>query len=115
MHKQELVRFYASRGATQGDIAKELEMTQGNISQNYRDAYEEGRTNLKMSMRDWQIRRAREGDTTMLIHLGKVYCEDQKDTSDLSLEPGTLKTYIDTLCTNSHQNKSTSSKTQPDE
>ncbi|HDZ25418.1 MAG TPA: hypothetical protein ENH65_02770 [Candidatus Aminicenantes bacterium] len=120
-----IVRQMASEGATQEDIGEYLGCTRGNISLVYRDEWNAGRGGLQMSVRKWQITKARRGCSDMLKHLGRTYCKDQKDIGGDPLSPGSLTTSVDEICHNSEkvnkereacgnsvQNKSTSSKIQ---
>jgi hypothetical protein len=73
----------ASYGCTQGEIADFFGCDQTTISRRFASAFDLGRANMKISIRKLQLRRARKGSDTMLIHLGKHYC-GQTDRLDVT-------------------------------
>jgi predicted transcriptional regulator len=112
IENREIVELMASEGATQQDIADYLDLSRSSIAMTYIKEYNAGRRRLEMSLRQWQIDKARDGDTDMLKHLGRVYVKDQKDLNTETLTKNDLKEGIDMICGNSVQNKSTTSKIQ---
>lgn len=79
----EMVFELAQLGCSQHDIARILGIDQGSISAEYREVYDLGIGDTKMSLRRKQLQKAgvyepdKNGDTTMLIWLGKQLLEQR--------------------------------------
>lgn len=67
----EQVLQLARLGATNVEIAKFFNVSEALIRKRYSDIVEAGRTNIKIRLRQAQIREALAGNVTMLIWLGK--------------------------------------------
>jgi hypothetical protein len=61
----------ARMGATNVEIAKFFNVSEALIRKRYSDVCESGRVNIKMRLRQAQVREALNGNVTMLIWLGK--------------------------------------------
>lgn len=61
----------AKLGATNVEIAKFFNVSEAFIRKRYTDIVEAGRTNIKLRLRQAQVREALNGNVTMLIWLGK--------------------------------------------
>jgi len=61
----------ASMGASNYEIADFFGVSEGHIRKNHSDTVRLGRSNLKMKLRQAQMREAMAGNVTMLIWLGK--------------------------------------------
>jgi hypothetical protein len=68
------VRRLASYGCTQEEIADFFDTSRSVITARFGQAFKLGAAEVRTNVRKWQIRRARKGSDTMLIHLGKQYC-----------------------------------------
>lgn len=68
------VEKLASYGCTQDDIADFFGCSRATIASRFQREFELGKATVRVNVRRWQIRRARKGSDTMLIHLGKQYC-----------------------------------------
>ncbi len=73
----------ARLGCTQEEIGEWFDVDHAQISRRFAREFQLGKTECKTSLRRWQIKKARSGCTTMLIHLGKVYL-GQTDRLDLT-------------------------------
>ncbi len=74
------VRELAAEGNTQEDIADLLGFSRSTFRtrKDVKDAYNDGMADLRSSLRHWQVLAAKNGDTKMLIWLGKNLLK-QKD------------------------------------
>lgn len=63
----------ASYGCTQEEIADFFECNRATIGTRFSQAFNLGKASVRKNVRMWQMRRARKGSDTMLIHLGKHY------------------------------------------
>lgn len=84
----EQVTKLASYGCTQEEIADFFGCDRTVIGRRYAREYELGKAKVRINVRMWQVRRARKGSDTMLVHLGKQYCgqsdkTENKTTHDL--------------------------------
>lgn len=95
-HKKEAVYMAASWGASMSDIGRLLNMHPSNI-RHYRKEYEEGQTDLKMRVRLAQIKKAMEGDPSLLKHLGVALCEEQKNMGITDIDSQRLHSIIEQL------------------
>jgi predicted transcriptional regulator len=68
-------------GCTQDEIAAVLKCTARTLRNRFSKEMKSGREQMKMSLRRWQYEKAKEGNVTMLIWLGKQYL-DQRDKND---------------------------------
>lgn len=84
-----LIEQLASIFCTNEEIAKICGVTRKTLSTNYGDVLELGRSQAKASLRRRQWEKAMDGNTTMLIWLGKQYLE-QRDQPESSSDLGPL-------------------------
>ena len=77
---EESVRRLASYGCTQEEIADFFDTSRSVITARFGQAFKLGAAEVRTNVRKWQIRRARKGSDTMLIHLGKQYCGQSEKT-----------------------------------
>tara|TARA_R100001530_G_C4282919_1_gene146062 strand:+ start:480 stop:905 length:426 start_codon:yes stop_codon:yes gene_type:complete len=76
------VRMLASFGCSFVEIAKYFACDEARIRQKFRDAYEQGRQDMKLKIRQAQLKSALEhGSQALLIWLGKNYL-NQSDKAD---------------------------------
>jgi hypothetical protein len=75
---EEGVAKLASYGCTQEEIADFFDTSRSVITARFGQAFKLGSSTVRKNVRMWQMRRALKGSDTMLIHLGKHYC-DQRD------------------------------------
>lgn len=75
------VRKLAALGCTQDEIGTFVGCSSRTIRDRFREPYEQGVADLRHSLRRWQYNKAKEGNVTMLIWLGKQYL-DQRDKND---------------------------------
>lgn len=68
------VRKLASYGCTQEEIADFFDTSRSVITARFGQAFKLGSSTVRKNIRMWQMRRAKKGSDTMLIHLGKQYC-----------------------------------------
>lgn len=71
---EDAVYRLASYGCTQEEIADFFDTSRSMITGRFGQAFKLGAATVRTNVRKWQIRRARKGSDTMLIHLGKQYC-----------------------------------------
>jgi predicted transcriptional regulator len=79
-----LVRDLASIGCSTVEIAAVLGVSARTVQRRCRTEIDAGHEMLKVSLRRWQYSKAKEGNTTMLIWLGKQLL-GQKDVSRIEL------------------------------
>lgn len=79
-----LVKQMASWGAKTTEIAGYFGVSVDTIDRRFAEELVKGRTDLQMSLRQWQLKSARSGNVTMLIWLGKQML-GQQDRSILEL------------------------------
>lgn len=60
-------------GCTQDEIAAVLKCTARTLRNRFSKEMKAGREQMKMSLRRWQYEKAKDGNVTMLIWLGKQY------------------------------------------
>jgi|GEM_PF-745967 len=63
----------AKLGVTHGEIAEVFGCDRSTITKRFSPEIARGHSELKVKLRRWQIQAAENGNTAMLIHLGKVY------------------------------------------
>lgn len=80
-----IVEKMASLGCKNTEIAAHFNCTDDTITNRFSAELAKGRANLKMSLRQLQIKSAQNGNVAMLIWLGKQYL-DQQDKTQLVLE-----------------------------
>jgi hypothetical protein len=80
---KELVFKFAQMGCKNTEIADYFGCHEETISNNFSDELAKGRAEIRMSLRQWQLKAAKEGNATMLIWLGKQML-GQKDNLELS-------------------------------
>ena len=80
-----IVEKMASLGCRNTEIADYFNCQDDTITRNFQEQLDKGRANLKMSLRQLQIKSAQNGNVAMLIWLGKQYL-DQQDKTQLVLE-----------------------------
>lgn len=66
-----LVQKLASLGCKNSEIADHFECSTDTIERRFAAELSKGRANLKMSLRQWQLKYAEKGNATMLVWLGK--------------------------------------------
>lgn len=95
------IKALASIGASKKSAASQIGVSDASIrmTKMYKDAYDEGRAIFQNSIRAKQVEKGfkGDGDTTMLIHLGKVYCEDQRKMGDVPIDKEALEGSIDSM------------------
>jgi hypothetical protein len=72
----EVIRL-ARLGCTQNEIAEWFGCDQSTISKRFSSVFRLGKAGMKISLRRWQLKRARAGSDVMLVHLGKHYLGQQ--------------------------------------
>lgn len=80
-----IVEKMASIGCKNTEIADFFGCTDDTLYNRYSEELAKGRANLRMSLRQLQIKSANNGNVAMLIWLGKQYL-DQQDKTQLILE-----------------------------
>jgi hypothetical protein len=80
-----MVEKMASLGCKTVEIADYFGCTKDTITNRFSSELDKGRSSLKMSLRQLQIKSAQNGNVAMLIWLGKQYL-DQQDKTQLILE-----------------------------
>lgn len=75
---RKLVRTLASFGCTQDEIAIACGISESTLKRNGREELDAGYAEMKRSLRRWQYEAAKDGNTALLIWLGKQYL-GQKD------------------------------------
>lgn len=86
------VRELAGIGCTTDEMARIFRCSTDTLERNYMDAMEEGRANLKMSLRRKQVKLALEdGDKGMLIWLGKQYLGQRDKHEHTGSEGGPIQ------------------------
>jgi hypothetical protein len=78
-----LVLKFASLGCKTTEIADYFGCSVDTIDRRFAEELKKGRANLRMSLRQWQLDAARNGNASLLIWLGKQML-DQKDQIDVS-------------------------------
>lgn len=76
------VKMLASFGCTYLEIGKYFAVNEALIRKKYRTEYEQGREEMKLSLRQLQWKNASQGNTALLIFLGKNYL-NQTDKSQV--------------------------------
>jgi hypothetical protein len=76
----DLVEKMASWGAKNIEIAAHFKCSEQTITERFQDNLRKGRSDLKMSLRQWQLASARNGNVVMLIWLGKQMLGQQERT-----------------------------------
>lgn len=76
-----LVFKFASLGCKVTEIADYFGCSHDTINRRFASELQKGRANLKMSLRQWQLDAARNGNATMLVWLGKQMLEQRDETS----------------------------------
>lgn len=74
------VRFLASKGAKVVEIAEFFDVSHDTIARRYATEIAKGKADLKLTLRQSQLAAAEQGNSTMLVWLGKQYL-GQSDTS----------------------------------
>jgi len=105
MERKHQVWYIASLGGTQDECARYAGISQGTVTQSYRDDYYSGKLDLAMRIRCAQLKKAFEGDTSLLKHLGKAYCEEQRGAATTVLSKEALQDGIDKLLEDADQKK----------
>jgi AraC-like DNA-binding protein len=75
------VRKLAALGCTQEEIGTFVGCSARTIRDRFRAPFERGCAEMRHSLRRWQYEKAKEGNVTMLIWLGKQYL-DQRDKNE---------------------------------
>lgn len=105
----EKIRELSANGSTQEEIAAEMQCSVDTLQRNYRQYLQDGFLCGNISIRKAQFRKAMNGDTGMLIWLGKTRLgqKEPESTKDNSLVIEFFK-HIDEMakCSNSAQNNS---------
>lgn len=81
------VKALAQRGAKTSEIADVIGCSPDTLERRFAAEMVKGRADLRMSLREWQIQAAKNGNVAMLIWLGKQYL-DQKDVARNELANG---------------------------
>lgn len=81
-----LVRDLASIGCSTVEIAAVLGVSARTVQRRCRTEIDAGHEMLKVSLRRWQYSKAKEGNTTMLIWLGKQYLGQRNKTDEIKRE-----------------------------
>ena len=76
------VKMLASFGCTYLEIGKYFAVNEALIRKKYRTEYEQGKEEMKLSLRQLQWKHAGQGNTALLIFLGKNYL-NQTDKSQV--------------------------------
>lgn len=76
-----LVYKFASLGCKTTEIADYFSCSVDTIDRRFAEELKKGRANLKMSLRQWQLDAARNGNASLLIWLGKQMLEQRDETS----------------------------------
>lgn len=87
---KKLILSLAQAGCTDEEIAVHLECSPDTLTRRFADILKRGRSHLRMSLRRAQVKKALDGDNTMMIWLGKILL-GQKDPAiqvRLSGNPG---------------------------
>jgi hypothetical protein len=83
-----LIKQLAGIMCTNDEIAQICGVTRKTLSVNYKDTLDEGRSEAKASLRRQQWQKAMDGNTTMLIWLGKQYLSQRdQPESDINIGP----------------------------
>ena len=80
----EKVRMLASFGCNYIDIGKYFGCAESNIRKKYATEYQQGREEMKLSLRQLQWKHAQSGNTALLIFLGKNFL-NQTDKSQVDM------------------------------
>ena len=83
------VEALAAIGCTYVEIATVLGCSDRWLKLRFKDRFHSGHDRLRMSLRRWQYEKAKDGNVTMLIWLGKQYL-DQKDKTDSTVTEQTV-------------------------
>lgn len=67
------IQRMAACGCTDAEIAYILQISEAHLRRRYRQALDQGRARLRLSLRRKQLQLARKGSVPMLIWLGKQY------------------------------------------
>ena len=78
----EKVKLLASFGCSYIEIGKYFGCSEGVIRKRFKIEYEQGREEMKLSLRQMQWKNAQQGNTALLIFLGKNYL-NQTDKSQV--------------------------------
>lgn len=98
MQRRAQVKFLASMGCPKMECARIVGVHYQTFLELYAKEYDEGKHQVSMNVRKWQLDKAQEGCSTMLMYLGPVYCEEQRNVAHDSLTKDELTQGIDTLC-----------------
>lgn len=79
---EDVIFKLAQIGCTNEEMADWFSVSADTIERNYAGVIKEGKAHLKQSLRRSQVKKALEGNPTMLIWLGKVLLQ-QKDTTSM--------------------------------
>lgn len=82
-----LVEKLAGIGAKNTEIADFVGCSVDTLDRRFAEEIRKGRANLKMSLRRWQLKYAEQGNSALLIWLGKQML-GQKDTIEVSSDEG---------------------------
>tara|TARA_R110002012_G_scaffold195213_1_gene363404 strand:+ start:592 stop:993 length:402 start_codon:yes stop_codon:yes gene_type:complete len=88
----EKVKMLASFGCTYIEIGKYFGCSEKVIRERFREQYEQGKEEMKLSLRQLQWKHAGQGNTALLIFLGKNYL-NQTDKSQVDMT-GNLETVL---------------------
>jgi len=88
----EKVKMLASFGCTYIEIGKYFGCSEKVIRERFRTEYEQGKEEMKLSLRQLQWKHAGQGNTALLIFLGKNYL-NQTDKSQVDMT-GNLETVL---------------------
>ena len=80
----------AQLGCPNTEIAAWFGCDQETISRRFRDELDKGRSNLRMSLRKWQIEAAKRGNVAMMIWLGKQMLGQSEKVDQLVTQKTTL-------------------------
>ena len=88
----EKVKMLASFGCSYIEIGKYFGCSEGVIRRRYRTEYEQGREEMKLTLRQLQWKHAQNGNTALLIFLGKNFLQ-QTDKNQVDMT-GNLETVL---------------------
>lgn len=100
LETKQKVFLIAALGGSQEDCARYAGIAQHTVSRTYREEYHAGKSDIKMRLRCAQLKKAFEGDTAMLKHLGIAHLEEQKNMGATPLTKEELVSGIDLLLNN---------------
>lgn len=82
------VRKLSEIGVKIEEMARVFKVSRDTLERRFRNEIEEGRQNLKNSLRVWQLNSARKGNVTMQIWLGKQLLDQTDQPANDDAEEG---------------------------